>query len=180
MKKKLAIILPYVGLPVIIAAMLLLRAGRTDSFILLLYALIIIFGYIASLLDIKTKQIPNRLVLGMFASWVLVMTPKLFLDTDFAVRLLADSALGLAVGGGLFMLVYIISRKGLGGGDVKFIAAAGLYLGLSGTIPVMLYGTIIAALTGVALLLFKKIKRKDKIPLAPFLYAGILIVVFLQ
>ena len=171
---------PYAGLPAILAAMLLLRAGDADAFILLLRGLIVIFGYVASVFDLKEKRIPNGLILAMLASWVLVMVPKLFLDTDDAVALIADSIIGFATGGGLFLIVYIISRKGLGGGDVKFMAASGLYLGFGGTLPAMLFGTVLAALAGLALMALKKIGRKDKIPLAQFLYAGILITVFLQ
>jgi prepilin signal peptidase PulO-like enzyme (type II secretory pathway) len=60
------------------------------------------------------------------------------------------------------------------------MAGAGLYLGFSGIIPSMLYGTVLAALTGLALMLLRKIGRKDTIPLAPFLYVGMLITVLLQ
>lgn len=171
---------PYAGLPVAAIALLLARAGRTDAFGILMLELIIVFGYIASVMDIKTKRIPNELILAMLAAWVFTMTPKLFIDTEAGVSLLKDSALGFLIGGGLFMVVYLVSRKGLGGGDVKFMAAAGLYLGFGGTIPAMLFGTILAALTGLALILMKKIGRKDTIPLAPFLYIGMLITVFLQ
>jgi len=106
------------------------------------------------------------------------MTPKLVVDTEIAVELLLNALLGFAVGGGLFLIVYFISRKGLGGGDVKFMAAAGLYIGFSGTMTAMLCGTILAALTGLTLILAKKIGRKDQMPLAPFIYIGILIAVF--
>jgi len=170
----------YAGLPVAAIALLLARVGRTDAFGILLLELIVIFGYVASVMDIKAKRIPNELILAMIAAWVLIITPKLFIDTEAGVSLLKDSALGFLIGGGLFMVVYLVSRKGLGGGDVKFMAAAGLYLGFGGTIPAMLFGTILAALTGLALILMKKIGRKDTIPLAPFLYIGMLITVFLQ
>jgi len=168
------------GLPVILAALVLIRAGNTDMFTLFRYGLITVFGYFAAVIDLKTKRIPNNLILAMLVAWVTMMAPKLFLDTETAVRLLASSASGFAIGGGLFLFVYFISHKGLGGGDVKFIAVAGLYLGMSGVIPVMLYGSVLAALTGLTLMLLKKIGRKDKIPLAPFLCVGIVITVFLQ
>jgi len=177
-KSKTKLALPYIGIPVIISVLLILRAGNTDAFLLLWYGLSVIFGYIAALHDLKTQCIRNELVLAMLAVWVMTMTPKLFLDTEVAIRMLMYSALGFAVSGGLFFLVYLISRKGLGGGDVKFIAAAGLYLGFAGIVPTILYGTILAALVGVTLIALKKINRKDKIPLAPFLYAGMLIVIF--
>ncbi|MCL2151931.1 MAG: A24 family peptidase [Oscillospiraceae bacterium] len=172
--------LPYVGLPVILTAILVLGAGGTGADILLQRILIAIFGYIASVFDLKERRIPNSLILGMLAAWVLIMVPKLFINTDAAIRSLSDSLLGFAFGGGVFLIVYLVSRKGLGGGDVKFMAAAGLYLGVGWTIPAMLFGTILAALAALTLLALKKIKRKDKIPLAQFLYAGILITLFLQ
>ncbi|MDR0492007.1 MAG: A24 family peptidase [Oscillospiraceae bacterium] len=170
--------LPFAGLPVIWAALLILCAGRMDPFITLQFGLLILFGYIAAVFDIKTKRIPNSLILIMAAAWIMSMTPELFLDTDLSLKLLAGSALGFAIGGGLFLLVYLISRKGLGGGDVKFIAVAGLYLRFDGVLTAMLYGSILGALTGLTLMAFKKIGRKDMIPLVPFLYLGILIAVF--
>ena len=171
---------PYAGLPIIVISLLLIRVGRTEPFVMLQHELVIIFGYAAAILDLKTRRIPNSLVLAMLAAWVLTMTPMMFFNTGAAIGLLKDAALGFAVGGGLFLLVYLVSHKGLGGGDVKFIAVAGLYLGLRGAIPVILYGTVLAALTGMSLILLKKIGRKDAIPLAPFIFAGILATVFLQ
>ncbi|MCL2162888.1 MAG: prepilin peptidase [Oscillospiraceae bacterium] len=171
--------LPYTGIPFIVAALILVHAGRVDDmFILLWCALIIVFGYVAAVSDIKVRKIPNNLILVMLSAWVLTMAPKLVIDTENALVLLLDAVLGFAVGGGLFLLIYLVSRKGLGGGDVKFMAAAGLFIGFSGTLAAMLYGTILAALTGLTLLLLKKIGRKDQMPLAPFIYVGILIIVF--
>jgi leader peptidase (prepilin peptidase)/N-methyltransferase len=170
----------YCGLPFILAILIILRTGHIDTVALLWYMLIAVFGYIATVLDIKTKKIPNKLVLIMLAAWAITLIPLIFLETSQAIILLIDSALGFCLGGGLFLLVYAVSRKGVGGGDVKFMAATGLYIGLYGIIPAIFYGSILAAITGLALLLLKKIKRKDKIPLAPFLYTGILITMFLS
>lgn len=177
-KERLTAFLPYVGIPVIGAIFLIICASRMDLFNILLCELIIIFGYIASVSDINTKKIPNILVLSMLIAWTIAVIPKLIFDTDTAVEVLKNSVLGLLVGGGLFLLVYLISRKGMGGGDVKFMAVTGLYIGFTGILSAMLYGSVLAALVGLVLLLAKKIGRKGTIPLAPFLYTGILITVF--
>ena len=116
----------------------------------------------------------------MLISWAVLMVPKLYLDSDAAVASFINAALGFAIGGGMFLLVYIASSKGLGGGDVKFIAAAGLYLGFGGTISTVLFGSILAGMTGTVLIMLRKIGRKDTMPLAPFLYIGILITLFMQ
>ena len=86
--------------------------------------------------------------------------------------------MGGAIGGGVFLLVYIISRHGLGAGDVKFMAIAGLYLGMNLVMSSMLIGSILSAITGIVLLCMKKISKKDEIPLVPFLYMGILLTIF--
>ena len=140
----------------------------------------IVFAIITSVIDIKTKKVPNSLIITMFIAWLLTMTPMLFINTREATATLFDSGLGFLLGGGLFILVYLISRKGLGGGDVKFMAAAGLYLGFYGVIPAMFLGSILAALTVLVLLLLKRIKRKDTIPLTPFLSIGMIVAVLLR
>jgi Flp pilus assembly protein protease CpaA len=177
-KERVKAYLPYSGIPAVCAALLISHVGRADVFVLLGYGLVVIFGYIAAVIDLKSRRIPNRLVVAMVAAWVLLMAPIVLLDTIGAVALLRDSVLGFAIGGGLFLLMYFVSSRGLGGGDVKLAAAAGLYLGLYGILPAILYGTVLASLFGITLILLRKIGRKDKIPLAPFLYIGILIAVF--
>ena len=179
-KAKLFPALPYVGIPIIGAALLILRAGQLDPFMVLRYEVLIIIGYVAAIGDMKAKKIPNGLILAMMASWVLIMTPILFFDTDAAIAFLLDSAVGFATGGGMLLLGYLVRRKGLGGGDVKFMAASGLYLGAGGVLSAMFCGTVLASLTGIALILLKRIGRKDTIPLAPFLYAGFIVTVFLH
>jgi len=140
---------------------------------------VISFAVLASIYDIKTRKIPNALVLYMIGVWVLIVCVLLVVDINRAVGVLIDSGLGVLFGGGIFILVYLISRNGLGGGDVKFMAAAGLYLGLGNTVASIFCGTLLAAITAVILIILKKITRKDKMPLAPFLLAGILITVIL-
>ena len=171
---------PYAGIPVLCVLFVIFRWGAAGAYIPAQRGLLIIFGYIASVSDVKTKRIPNGLVLAMLAGWALTFVMLLFYDTGQALAALTDALLGCAICGAILLLVYYISKKGLGGGDVKFMAAAGLYLGYQGVFPALLYGSILAGLTGLALILLKKIGRKDSIPMAPFLYAGILITVFFQ
>ena len=170
-------ILPFVILPVILAAVFILQAGRLGAFTLLKYEIIATFGYIAAVGDIKTKHIPNSLILLMFAVWVCVMAFHVLFDIHSAIPMIINSLLGLTISGIMFLVVYLLSRKGLGGGDVKFMAAAGLYLGAGGSLSAIFIGTTLAALVGLTLVLLKKIGRKDAFPLVPFLYTGILVTI---
>ena len=139
--------------------------------------IIVILGFIAAVFDLRVKRIPNALNIAIISAWAITITVMLLMDIETAVMTLKDSLFGLMFGGGLFLLVYTISQRGLGGGDVKFMAGAGLCLGYNGTVAAMFCGTLLAAITGLILVILKKINRKDKIPLAPFLYVGILIAV---
>ena len=76
------------------------------------------------------------------------------------------------------LAVYFVSRRGLGGGDVKLMSAAGLYLGYDGVLTALLYGSVLSAAAALALIAGKKMTAKDTIPMVPFLYVGILLTEF--
>ncbi len=90
-----------------------------------------------SLKDWKSCRIPNRLVLALAAVYAATF-PFVEMESpspDGGVRLLAEGLLAAALlGGGLLLVSKLYAaaagRKGLGGGDIKLLAAAGLYLGL--------------------------------------------------
>lgn len=171
-------LIPYIGMPLFAVAFLIVSWQRLDAFSLLQKELLLVIGYIIAVKDARDRRIPNKVVLTLLVCWILTVIPQLVINIDTTLGTLKDSAFGFLIGGGLFLLVYLISRGGLGGGDVKFMAVAGLFLGLNGILPPMLYGSILAALFSLVLILLKKIDRKDAIPLAPFLYTGILITIF--
>lgn len=172
--------LPYAGLPVLGISLLVLKLNEVEARTLLLRELLLVFGYLASLGDIREKKVPNGLVAIMLGAWVLVILPQLFLRTESTLALLLSGVIGFVLGGTVFFVVYLVSRKGLGGGDVKLMAVSGLYLGFNGVLPAMLYGSVLAALTGIVLILMKKVGPKDAIPLIPFLYVGMLLTMFIR
>ena len=162
-------LLPLAGL------VLVVRLGSMEGVSLLLWELLLAFGYGASLWDLRQRRVPNQLVGGMLGTWVLVLVPQMFFQMERALVILLSGGVGFLLAGGVFLTVYLISRKGLGGGDVKFMSAAGLYLGAGYVLPAMLYGCVLSAVTGLILLAAKKIGRKDPIPLVPFLYVGMVL-----
>ena len=171
--------IPYAGIPALGVLLFILRRESEIPIILLLYEVLLVFGYVAAVGDLRAMRISNRLVGAMFCAWVLVMVPQLYLQTETAVVILISGLIGAVLCGILMLVVYMVSRRGLGGGDVKFMAVSGLYLGADGVLPAMLYGAILSAVVGLSLVLLKKIGMRDAIPLAPFLYAGMLIVMFI-
>ncbi len=177
---KWRMLLPYAGLPVLAAVLLASQLGRVEPVALLLRGLLLVFGYVAAVLDAREKKIPNRLIGGLLLAWICVIVPQLFLRTELALSLILTGGLGAVVAGLIFLTVYLVSRKGLGGGDVKLMTVCGLYLGLGGVMSAMLCGCVLAALAGGGMILLKKLGPKDTIPLVPFLYVGIALNILIQ
>ncbi len=94
-----------------------------------------------------------------------------------------DSLLGLLLGGGLFYLIADIyyrlrNTMGMGGGDIKYIAAAGALLGWKKVLLAIFIGAFLGAIVGLAGMIDKKLNYLSKIPFGPFLAAGTLISFF--
>ncbi|WP_195986083.1 A24 family peptidase [Clostridium sp. D33t1_170424_F3] len=170
----------WAALPILMALLWLVRFEDLDRFSLLLREMLLAFGYAAALGDAKNKLVPNRLVLVMLGGWMLAMTPQLFWQIEKTLPVLLSGVLGALLGGAVFLTVYLMSRHGLGGGDVKFMAVAGLYLGVQGVLPTMLAGSVLSAVIGLGLVLAGRMDRKGTMPLIPFLYIGILLTTFFR
>lgn len=168
---------PYAGLPVVTVLYLLLRGSLVSPAVLLLREVLLILGYAAAVKDFREQTVPNRLVLAMLEAWCMILGPQLFIHPETGLSLLFSGAVGALFAGVVFLTVYFVSHKGLGGGDVKLMTVFGLYLGLDGVVPTMLYGTLLAAAAGGILILLKKVGPKDAIPLVPFLYIGVVLTV---
>ena len=81
----------------------------------------------------------------------------------------------LAAGAGAFVvlvLLAILGRGALGGGDVKMMAVLGLWLGVNGIIIAASVGFIIGGIAAIVMLLFKVHGRKDFFAFGPFLIIG--------
>lgn len=85
-----------------------------------------------------------------------------------------DMLIACFCGGGLLLLIAIISG-GMGGGDVKFVAALGLCFGWQSLLLILLLSFIFGGVSGVVLLALKIKGRKDFIPFGPFIALGALV-----
>ena len=87
---------------------------------------------------------------------------------------IVQAAIGGGIGLFLFLLIVIISRGGMGWGDVKMAALIGIVTGYLVFVALFL-AVILGGLVAVVLLLFKLRKRKEGIPFAPYLSLGAMI-----
>lgn len=74
-----------------------------------------------------------------------------------------------SMGGGLFfLLLAVISKGAIGGGDIKLVAVLGLWLGVSSLLSVIVYGAIAGGIAALFLLLCQKIKRNQYLAYGPY------------
>lgn len=129
---------------------------------ILLGALLII-----SFIDLEHKLVPDLITVpGIVAGLLfsLLVPPAQFLNSLY----------GVVLGGGLFYLIALVSRGGMGGGDIKLIAMIGAFVGWKLTLVAMFAAILLGSLVAVALLILKLKRRKDMIPFGPFLALGAL------
>jgi leader peptidase (prepilin peptidase) / N-methyltransferase len=89
-----------------------------------------------------------------------------------------DSLLGGMTGFVLLLVIAIVSKGGMGGGDVKLFALIGFVLGTKLLILSFFLATLYGAFFGVIALLLKLVKRREPIPFGPFIVAGTLTAYF--
>jgi leader peptidase (prepilin peptidase) / N-methyltransferase len=133
-----------------------------------------------SLIDIQRGIIPNELNL-LIAVLGLIRT---ILGSGLADAI--EASFEAAAIGVIFWLLrhlYFFWRKthGLGLGDVKFLAAAGTWIGVAGLPMLLLIATSLAlAAAGSLRLAGREMNRQTSLPFGPFLACGLVLTALLQ
>ena len=72
-------------------------------------------------------------------------------------------------------MVNLLSRNGMGMGDVKLMAVAGICLGINKILGLIFWSLVVSVITGIILMIAKKKTIKSSLPLAPFFLIGSLV-----
>jgi leader peptidase (prepilin peptidase)/N-methyltransferase len=129
------------------------------------FAIMTVLAVAAGILDFETGLVPDALVLpgaaiglafGGLAGW----------------NGLVGAAAGAAIGAGLFALIIVFSKGGMGWGDATLGLMLGSFLGWRLAIVFLMLAFIIGAVAGVVLMVFFKKKGKDAMPFGPAMAAG--------
>lgn len=115
--------------------------------------------------DLKYYLIPDvftipGIVLAIVGGWLLGITPL-------------NIAIGSAVGGGLFLIQYLMSRgRWIGGGDIRLGFLLGAMLGWPNVIVGLFSAYVIGASVAIGLMMRGKKTMKDMLPFGTFLSAA--------
>ncbi len=84
-----------------------------------------------------------------------------------------DLLLGALAGGVPLLVLAILTNGGMGGGDVKLLAAGGIWLGWQGALLALAIASWFGGLAAIFLLVSGRRKRKEAMVFGPFLSVGI-------
>ena len=135
-----------------------------------------VFLTILAAVDLEYKRVPNRVLLVMLTVYALAAGVYIIIDIENGLASVFVSAAGSLFAGIAFLLCYIISRRQLGGGDVKLAFLLGLYLGGGRIFGAIIYGILCCFVYSVVQLCRRRLGLRDGVPLVPFLYLGTLII----
>lgn len=141
------------------------------AFLPLFWVLVVLSG-----IDIDHKLLPNRIVLPATAVMTVLLLGAALAGPGIGawVRALVAGAASFAG----FLVIALISPKGMGMGDVKLSAVLGMGLGYFGYARVFVgffIAFLLGAVGGILLILARRGGMKSEIPFGPYLAAGTVI-----
>ena len=133
-----------------------------------------------SVVDLRTRRLPDSMVLATLVGLVVIDTASAALDRRFVSPAWADA--GALLNGGLLLAVRLAAPAGLGGGDVKLGVPLGWQIGwlsgggvVGGVLLVLLQASVLA-LVGCAVQAVVLCRRPPPLAFGPWLGAGTLLV----
>lgn len=121
-----------------------------------------------ALKDRKTRKIPDRLVLslGLCGLFSIPFYPEITM---------IERVVGIFCVSLLLIGITVFVPGSFGGGDIKLMAASGIFLGWKRNAEAFIIALMLAGIYCAVMLLLGKTGRKSKVALGPFLCIGILI-----
>ena len=150
------------------------------SWALLPFLGLVVVGAALSWIDLTQRRLPNRIVLPAVGSSVLLLLGAAVLDGDLSAWLTA-----LAAGAALFVLYLVlalVSPRGMGMGDVKLAALVGLcagYLGWATLVVAAFAGFLVGGVVGLIGIAAGRATRNTAIAFGPWMLVGLWLAVAL-
>lgn len=126
--------------------------------------------YFAVLILVAVTDLEHRLILDVvtYPAMALALVGSFFMPNMTPIK----AVIGGAVGFGLFFLLAVIARGGLGGGDVTLMGFVGLATGFPVVLVAILAGILLGGLGAGTMLALRRVGRKSTIAYGPYLVLG--------
>lgn len=142
--------------------------GPTES---ALWALLLVWALVAlTMIDLDTQLLPDSITLPLM--WLGLVLNYFGVLTDFNSAFWGAVAGYLSLWSVYWLFKLVTGKEGMGHGDFKLLAALGAWLGWQLLPAVILLSSLVGAVVGIALMVFKKHGREVPIPFGPYLAAA--------
>ncbi len=135
-------------------------------FVMLLFSILIIISFI----DFDLQIIPDSLIVALIALGIMHSIYYIIFMNDN----LLNPVIGFFAASGILFALGLIIPDSIGGGDIKLMAAAGVFAGTKLILLALFIGALYASVLAIFLLVSKKGSMKTAIPFGPFLSLGII------
>ena len=142
-------------------------------------ALAFAFLLLITVIDLEHRLILNKVLLVALplallssALWSDAVREPLWSVGPAGVGALLEALAGAGVGFVVLLLIALVARGGMGGGDVKFAVVIGAWTGLRLVGVALMLSVVLGGIVAILLLIARRNGRKDAIPFAPFLCTG--------
>ena len=144
------------------------------------FVAVAVVAAVLSWIDLREHRLPNLIVVPAIGASVLLLLGGSLADGQVASWL--SALIGGAALFGLYLVLALVSPRGMGMGDVKFAALIGLfagYLGLTTWIGAALAGFIVGGGVAAISLVTRRATGRTQLPFGPSMVAGLWIAVAL-
>jgi len=120
-----------------------------------------------AMIDYDTQYLPDQIILPFLWLGIILNLNNTFTDIESSIIGAVAGYLSLWSVYHLFKL--ITNKEGMGYGDFKLLALLGAWMGWQYLPAIIIFSSLVGAIIGVSLILFKKHQREVPIPFGPYL-----------
>lgn len=127
-------------------------------------------------IDIRTHRLPDRIVLPTLGILVILVAVDAAVAAESGATVRA--LLGMLILGGFYAVLRVLSRQGIGGGDVKLAAVIGLTLAWHGWQALAVGAAsafVVGALYAMGLMVLRRADGATRIAFGPWMILGALL-----
>ncbi|MDY6816766.1 MAG: A24 family peptidase [Pseudomonadota bacterium] len=136
-----------------------------------LWGLLLVWALVAlTVIDFDTQLLPDNITLPLL--WLGLVLNFFGVLTDFTSAFWGAVAGYLSLWSVYWLFRIVTGKEGMGHGDFKLLAALGAWLGWQLLPAVILLSSLVGAVVGIGLMVFRKHGREVPIPFGPYLAAA--------
>lgn len=133
----------------------------------------------AACFDYREHRIPNIFPLVIALSAVLLLGLGVLAEQAGAIAYVTTGILSSVVCGLILVVASVITKQGIGAGDIKLICAIALIAGVYTVMGTLFFGVVSCSVYGIIALILKKKSVSSAVPFGPFLLFGYVLTLFL-